>query len=257
MSQVGPDGFFCFKNFINFISFCVISLSGNCSVSGSKESSYHIYKHFYCNRSQFANLKSTNERKISVKKKGSSKISNYCTANIVINISKINGSINGRYISTHFNHEIQYENIRRSQLEKFKIARLLIDGLTTKDVFDRLTKCVNPMKSLTMQEIINVKNQYKIGTQDFINIECDLRTDPNLSYDLALNNYCVQSSSENISKFEFEIQKEKMVQLLEFCEFQNNNELIKANQILKDAISQFEKLNFNLILRKNKFNQKQ
>lgn len=65
------------------------------------------------------------------------------------------------YVDQHLNHDIELKHQRRTKFEEMKISKLLVSGKSSQDILLHFAKS-KEIKMLTIKEITNIKNRYKI-----------------------------------------------------------------------------------------------
>lgn len=121
----------------------------------------HTY--LYCSRS--GTFISNSKGKRTQIKKGTCKISNYCTASIDC-IEDQNGTVIAKLCSTHYGHEPSVEYLRLTKSDKSVIADKLAQGVPRDVVIDNVRASVGEnidrIHFLTMKDIRNIERSYGI-----------------------------------------------------------------------------------------------
>ncbi|XP_075212253.1 uncharacterized protein LOC142319161 [Lycorma delicatula] len=133
--------------------------------SGTRIRTHTGEKHTYLYCSRSGTFISNSKGKRTRMKKGTCKISNYCTASIDC-IEEQSGTVIAKLCSTHYGHEPSVEYLRLTKSDKSVIADKLAQGVPRDVVIDNVRASVGEnldrIHFLTMKDIRNIERSFGI-----------------------------------------------------------------------------------------------
>lgn len=128
--------------------------------------------YYYCSRS--GNYVSHSKGVKSIKKIGTSKMNNHCTASITC-VELKNGKLEVKACSTHYGHEADLQHLRLTQSQKFMIAEQLCQGMPRELVLDNVrasaTCDVDKLHLISLKDVKNIEKSF--GIQGVSNVKTD------------------------------------------------------------------------------------
>ncbi|XP_065220895.1 uncharacterized protein LOC135847771 [Planococcus citri] len=126
---------------------------------------------YRCHRGGYIRLKDESLRKRHVKRKGSCKINNYCSAHILYEENLDDGKITVQYNPIHCNHSVEMKHLPLSSTDKENIAEKLKVGVPLDRVLDDIRDTlednqVTRTQLITKHELHNIMQEKKISYQE-------------------------------------------------------------------------------------------
>ncbi len=103
-----------------------------------------------------------------IKSQGTSKLNEYCTAALIVNIHE-DGTINVNVHKTHYGHQTSMGHLRISETERLAIAAKLADGVGIQrildDIRDSIGSSYHRIHLLTRKDITNIRMEFCSGNK--------------------------------------------------------------------------------------------